>query len=68
VILDAPVVIREGDSTTEFLVFHLDSQPDLEFRQMVRALASVHQKGEKVRVHYHVDSSGVAQVDWTERA
>jgi len=47
--------------------FHLDSMPDVEFRQRPNTLSSAHRRGERVKVVYSMSSPRVATVDWVEK-
>ena len=66
-IVDKPAIVEAKDST-QVLVFKLDSRPDLVFHQPITALASDHKRGDRVKVHCHLDGTGTAVVDWVEGA
>jgi hypothetical protein len=67
-IIDKPTAIAEGDASSEILVFRLDTLPETVFYQVVSALSADRKRGDRVRVHYHVDGGGKALVDWVEQA
>ena len=64
-IVDGPTVVEGRDASRQTLVFRVDAQPDLEFRQEVTPLTVKHRRGDRVRIHYQVNGNGVATVDWT---
>lgn len=67
-LVDNPKLV-EGVGTAEgILVFHLDSRPDLEFRQADPSLATKRRRGDRVKVHCQVTGDGVADVEWMEVA
>ncbi len=67
-IVEGPTVVAGHDSSPDTLVFRLDARPELKFRQMMRALSSERKRGDRVRVHCHVNGDGTALVDWIEKA
>ncbi len=66
-LVENPKLVEGARDSERVLVFHLDSRPDLEFRQVDRALATKRRRGDRVKVHCRVSSS-VADVDWLENA
>ena len=67
VIVAAPTTLSTGGSDMKTMIFRLDSRPDLEFRQPITPLAAVRHRGERVKVHCHVNGDGSAQVVWVEK-
>ena len=67
VILEGPTPVESGDSSPRTLVFRLDSRPDLVFHQVERALAPTRKRGDRVKVHCHMDGKGTAIVEWIEK-
>jgi len=66
-LLSDPVLVRDGDVRAGEFSFHLDSAPDLEFRQERTFLTPDRKKGERIKVHYRLNH-GVARVSWVEKA
>ncbi len=67
-LVENPKVVEREGASERMLVFHLDSRPDVEFRQVDRALASKRKRGDRVKVHCRMTGDGVADVDWMEVA
>ena len=67
-IVERPTVVENEGSSPQVLVFRLDSRPDLVFHQVVRALAPERKRGDRVRVHCHVNGDDTALVEWIEKA
>ncbi len=67
-ILEGPTPVESEGSSREVIAFRLDSRPDLEFRQVVSPLAPKRRRGDRVKVHCHLDSESVVTVDWVEKA
>ncbi len=67
-LIENPKVVEREGTAERILVFHLDSRPDVEFRQVDRALASKRRRGDEVKVHCRMNGDGVAEVDWMELA
>ncbi len=63
--ITSTVIDPDGDGKSAS--FHLDTMPNMEFRQRPNTLTSVHRRGERVKVVYSVVKPGVATVDWIEK-
>ena len=67
-IVEGPILVKTVSASRSKLVFRLDRQPELEFRQVVGPLTPERRSGDRIRVHYRIDGDGIALVEWTERA
>ena len=65
-LVDNPKLVDGDGAAGRILVFHLDSRPDLEFREVDRPLVTKHRRGDRVKVHCRLAGNGVADVDWME--
>ncbi len=67
-IVEGPTPAGDGSTDKYTVVFRLDTRPDLEFRQVVSALAPKRRRGDRVKVHCRLNGSKVVTVEWVEKA
>jgi hypothetical protein len=65
-IAEGPTVVEGKGTSHEIVVFRLNTNPDLEFRQELGPLSIHHRHGDRVRVQYQKEDTGVARVNWIE--
>ncbi len=65
-LIETPTLVKDPAYQGGLIVFHLDTRPELEFRQERTFLTPDRKKGEHLKVHCQI-SDGVARVSWIEK-
>lgn len=65
-ISEKPRLIASDGDAPPMLTFRIDTRPELEFCRVVSPLAAERRAGDRVRVHYRLQSDNVAWVEWIE--